>query len=77
MDGDLVPLPQLVELAKRYGVRTMIDEAHATGVVGATGRGTEEHYHMEGSVDVLMGTLSKAVGSEGGFVCGSAELTNT
>lgn len=74
MDGDLVPLPQLVELAKRYGVRTMIDEAHATGVVGATGRGTEEHYHMEGSVDVLMGTLSKAVGSEGGFVCGSAEL---
>ena len=68
MDGDLVPLPQLVELAKRYGVRTMIDEAHATGVVGATGRGTEEHYHMEGSVDVLMGTLSKAVGSEGGFV---------
>lgn len=74
MDGDLVPLPQLVELAKRYGVHTMIDEAHATGVVGATGRGTEEHYHMEGSVDVLMGTLSKAVGSEGGFVCGSAEL---
>ncbi len=74
MDGDLVPLPQLVELAKRYGVHTMIDEAHATGVVGATGRGTEEYYHMEGSVDVLMGTLSKAVGSEGGFVCGSAEL---
>lgn len=74
MDGDLLPLPQLVELAKRYGVRTMIDEAHATGVVGATGRGTEEYYHMEGSVDVLMGTLSKAVGSEGGFVCGSAEL---
>ena len=74
MDGDLVPLPQLVELAKRYGVHTMIDEAHATGVVGATGRGTEEHYHMEGSVDVLMGTLSKAVGSEGGFVCGSKEL---
>lgn len=74
MDGDLVPLPQMVELAKRYGVYTMIDEAHATGVVGATGRGTEEHYHMEGSVDVLMGTLSKAVGSEGGFVCGSKEL---
>lgn len=74
MDGDLVSLPRLVELAKRYGMCTMIDEAHATGVVGATGRGTEEHYHMEGSVDVLMGTLSKAVGSEGGFVCGSKEL---
>lgn len=74
MDGDLVSLPRLVELAKRYGMCTMIDEAHATGVVGDTGRGTEEHYHMEGSVDVLMGTLSKAVGSEGGFVCGSKEL---
>lgn len=74
MDGDLVSLPRLVELAKRYGMCTMIDEAHATGVVGDTGRGTEEHYHMEGSVDVLMGTLSKAVGSEGGFVCGSTEL---
>lgn len=74
MDGDLVTLPRLVELAKRYGMCTMIDEAHATGVVGDTGRGTEEHYHMEGSVDVLMGTLSKAVGSEGGFVCGSKEL---
>lgn len=74
VDGDLVTLPRLVELAKRYGMCTMIDEAHATGVVGNTGRGTEEHYHMEGSVDVLMGTLSKAVGSEGGFVCGSKEL---
>ena len=74
MDGDLVSLPRLVELAKRYGMCTMIDEAHATGVVGDTGRGTEEHYHMESSVDVLMGTLSKAVGSEGGFVCGSKEL---
>ena len=74
VDGDLVSLPRLLELAKRYGMCTMIDEAHATGVVGNTGRGTEEHYHMEGSVDVLMGTLSKAVGSEGGFVCGSKEL---
>lgn len=71
MDGDIVNLPKFVELANRYQLLSMIDEAHATGVIGKTGRGTEEYYHMEGSVDVLMGTLSKAVGSEGGFVCGS------
>lgn len=74
MDGDIVNLPGLVELAKRYNLLSMIDEAHATGVIGETGRGTEEFYHMEGSVDVLMGTLSKAIGSEGGFVCGSKLL---
>lgn len=69
MDGDIVNLPKLAELADRYGMLSMIDEAHATGVLGANGLGTEEYYGMEGSVDVLMGTLSKAVGSEGGFVC--------
>ncbi len=74
MDGDIVDLPGLVDLADRYGLLSMIDEAHATGVIGATGRGTEEYYEMEGSVDVLMGTLSKAVGGEGGFVCGSRTL---
>lgn len=75
MDGDIVNLPRLTELAGRYGLLSMIDEAHATGVIGATGRGTEEYYGMEGSVDVLMGTLSKAVGGEGGFVCGSRSLS--
>lgn len=74
MDGDIVNLPGLVELANRYELLSMIDEAHATGVIGATGRGTEEYYSMEGSVDVLMGTLSKSIGSEGGFVCGSHTL---
>ncbi len=74
MDGDIVNLPRMVELANRYGLFSMIDEAHATGVIGATGRGTEEYYDMEGAVDVLMGTLSKAVGGEGGFVCGSRTL---
>lgn len=74
MDGDIVNLPRLTELADGYGLLSMIDEAHATGVIGTTGRGTEEYYGMEGSVDVLMGTLSKAVGGEGGFVCGSRSL---
>ena len=74
MDGDIVNLPGLVELARKYQLLSMIDEAHATGVLGATGRGTEEYYGMEDSVDVLMGTLSKSVGCEGGFVCGSRLL---
>lgn len=74
MDGDIVKLPKLVELAERYQLFSMIDEAHATGVIGQTGRGTEEYYEMSGKVDVLMGTLSKAFGSEGGYVCGSQRL---
>lgn len=71
MDGDIVNLPELVRIADTYGLLSMIDEAHATGVIGATGRGCEEYYHMEGCVDICMGTLSKAFGAEGGFVCGS------
>lgn len=74
MDGDIVDLPGLVELADAYGLLSMIDEAHDTGVVGATGRGCEEHFHMEGRTDILMGTLSKAIGAEGGYVCGSRVL---
>ena len=75
MDGDIVDLPGLVELADAYGLLSMIDEAHATGVIGDTGRGCEEHFLMEGQVDILMGTLSKAIGAEGGYVCGSRTLT--
>ena len=74
MDGDIVNLPEMVRIAEKYKMFSMIDEAHATGVIGATGRGTEEYFNMEGAVDVLMGTLSKAIGSEGGFVCGSRRL---
>lgn len=74
MDGDIVNLPGLVELADTYGLLSMIDEAHATGVVGAAGRGCEEYFHMEGRTDILMGTLSKAIGAEGGYVCGSRIL---
>ena len=74
MDGDIVNLPELVRLADTYGLLSMIDEAHATGVIGVTGRGCEEYFHMEGKTDILMGTLSKAIGAEGGYVCGSHTL---
>lgn len=74
MDGDIVNLPELVRIAERYGLFSMIDEAHATGVIGEGGRGTESYFHMKGKVDILMGTLSKAFGSEGGYVCGNSAL---
>ena len=74
MDGDLAPLPQIISLAKEYNAITMIDEAHATGVIGSRGKGLEEHFNLIGQVDILMGTLSKAIGSLGGFVAGSQPL---
>jgi glycine C-acetyltransferase/8-amino-7-oxononanoate synthase len=74
MDGDLAHLPRIVELAKQYNAITMIDEAHATGVLGVKGMGLEEHYNLPGKVDIIMGTLSKALGSLGGFVAGSQTL---
>lgn len=69
MDGDIADLPQLTELGKRYGLLTMVDEAHATGVIGAAGKGIAEYYNYSCQADITMGTLSKALGSEGGFVC--------
>ncbi|TAM78073.1 glycine C-acetyltransferase [bacterium] len=75
MEGDLARLPEIVELAERYNAVTIIDDSHGTGVTGKTGRGTIEHYGLEGRVDILSGTLGKALGgAAGGFVCGSASL---
>lgn len=74
MDGDLAPLPELVELAEKYGCMLMIDEAHATGVLGTRGSGATEHFTIENRVPIVMGTLSKAIGSLGGYVAGSRKL---
>ena len=73
MDGDLANLPKLLQIARKHEVLLMIDEAHATGVIGHTGRGLAEHYGCE-HADVTVGTLSKAVAAEGGFVAGSKQL---
>lgn len=72
MDGDLCPLPQLVELAQEFDSMLLVDEAHATGVFGNTGAGCVEYFHLTGTPLLQMGTLSKALGSLGGYVAGSA-----
>src|SRR5580700_9366401 len=74
MDGDIGPLPALVEIAERHGAVMMIDDAHSSGVLGRNGRGTVDHFGLHGRVDVQVGTLSKAIGVLGGYVCGSRDL---
>ncbi|HPQ17343.1 MAG TPA: aminotransferase class I/II-fold pyridoxal phosphate-dependent enzyme, partial [Bryobacteraceae bacterium] len=74
MDGDIAPLPALVEVAERHGAIMMVDDAHASGVLGRNGRGTVDHFGLHGRVDIQVGTLSKAIGVLGGYVCGSRSL---
>lgn len=73
MDGDITPLPELVELAEKYGCIMMIDDAHASGVLGRNGRGTVDHFNLHGRVDIQVGTLSKAIGALGGYVCSTRD----
>lgn len=74
MDGDIAPLPQIVELAERYDAIVMVDDAHASGVLGKNGRGTVDHFGLHGRVHIQVGTLSKAIGVLGGYVAGSQVL---
>lgn len=74
MKGDLVELPRLVELAKQYGARVVLDDAHGVGALGRNGRGTAEHYGLEDEVDLIVGTFSKSFASLGGFVAGNAQV---
>jgi 8-amino-7-oxononanoate synthase len=74
MEGDIAPLPEIVELCERYGARLMVDEAHAVGVLGARGAGTAELFGLEDRVDLRMGTFSKSLASCGGFIAGPADV---
>jgi len=74
MDGDLAPLPGIVELAKKYDAMVMVDDAHGEGVLGDHGRGIANHFNLTGQVDIEIGTLSKAFGVVGGYIAGKAEL---
>jgi glycine C-acetyltransferase len=74
MDGDIAPLPALCDLAERYNCIMMVDDAHASGVLGRHGRGSIDHLGCHGRVDIQVGTLSKAIGAMGGYVCGSRDL---
>lgn len=74
MDGDVIDLPRMVELCRKYKAWLMIDEAHSVGVLGETGRGIEEHFGLWGAIDIKMGTLSKTIPSVGGYVAGSKDM---
>jgi len=74
MDGDIGPVNKLCDLADKYGAIMMVDDAHASGVLGRNGRGSVDHFHCTQRVDVQVGTLSKAIGALGGYVCGSRDL---
>lgn len=76
MDGDIAPLPEIVTLAKKYNAYIMIDDAHVTGVLGSDGRGTADYFGLKEEIDFTVGTLSKAIGAEGGFVATSSIAKN-
>jgi 8-amino-7-oxononanoate synthase len=76
MEGDIADLPNIVKLAKAYGARVMVDDAHAIGVLGEGGRGTAEHFGVEDQVDLIMGTYSKSLAAIGGFVVGSRVVSH-
>ncbi len=74
MEGDIAPLPDILTLCRKYGARLMVDDAHGIGVLGATGRGTAEHFGLEADVDIIMGTYSKSMASIGGFAAASEDV---
>lgn len=76
MDGDIAPLPDIVEVAQTHGAWVMVDDAHATGVLGETGAGTAEYFGVSDRIQLLMGTLSKSVGAEGGYVAASRTVVD-
>ena len=77
MDGDIAPLPEIVELAKKYDAFTFVDECHASGVLGKTGRGTPEYFNLEGKIDVINSTLGKGLGGgTGGYSAASKEVVD-
>jgi glycine C-acetyltransferase len=76
MDGDIINFPKMVELCKKYTAWLMVDEAHSVGVLGAKGRGIEEHFGLPNTIDIKMGTLSKTIPSVGGYIAGKKELIN-
>jgi len=74
MDGDIAPLPGICDVADRYEAAVMVDDAHASGVLGRNGRGTIDHFDLHGRVDIQVGTLSKAVGVMGGYIAGRQHM---
>ena len=76
MDGDICTLPEILEVTKRHGARMLIDEAHSTFLFGPNGRGVAEHYGLDKEIDFHLGTFSKSLGGQGGFVCGTRELAD-
>jgi glycine C-acetyltransferase len=74
MDGDIAPMKDIVELAERYGAATYVDDAHASGVLGSNGRGSVDHWGLNGRVDIQIGTFSKAIGAQGGYIAGIQPL---